>query len=280
MPVGTFEQPDFETQTPTGYKGAIDNSIAAHHRLAGAFAPHEHYEGSPSALTMKVAIDAGMLRTGTTRTEVAAQQTAALTAPVGNPRIDLVYIDGGTGTVGVATGTPAGSPVAPACPAGKVPIVEVALATTTTAITNQLLTDRRALYLTEVQTADIEDSAVTGAKIADGAAVKIPGGTALKIKEINIGDWNMDTTNSVAIAHGLTLSKIRSVSALIINDAGTQRTAIAGFSLAIGSGVSINAIDATVVNLSRELGGIFDSANYDSTGFNRGHVIITYDENG
>ena len=42
----------------------------------------------------------------------------------------------------------------------------------------------------------------------------------LSTKIIEIGDWNMDSTNSIGVAHGLTLSKIRGIESAIIRDDG------------------------------------------------------------
>jgi hypothetical protein len=132
-------QPDFETQNATLYKTAIDNAIAVQSRLGWAFAPHE---SDPAAMT--VTVDAGALLVSGQLVEVAAQTTGTLTAPAANPRIDLVYIDpADDGAVGVAAGSEAADPDPPALPSGMLPVCEVLMATDTTAISNQLITDRR-----------------------------------------------------------------------------------------------------------------------------------------
>lgn len=138
MTVATFLQPDYNTQTGTGYPLAIDAAIAVHSRIVGAFAPH-----AQSTPDMTVRVDAGALQIGATLTEVAAQSTGAITAPATNPRWDIVYIDNATGAVGVATGTEAASPADPAIPAGKTAIARVRLAVSTAAIANALLDDLR-----------------------------------------------------------------------------------------------------------------------------------------
>lgn len=98
MSVGTFTQPSFTTMGGTEYKTAIDNSIAVLARLAAAFAPREL--ATPQ---MKVHIDAGALFIGNTLTEKAAQNTATITAPTTNPRIDRVVVDQSTGAASVVT---------------------------------------------------------------------------------------------------------------------------------------------------------------------------------
>ncbi len=140
MSVGTFVQPAFGSQLGDDYKEAIDNSIAAMARIGAAFAPHE--AGTPD---MTVVVDAGALWVNGAPVEVAAQSSATITAPTTNPRIDRVVIDALTGAVSVVTGTEAVSPAAPVIPSGKLPVCQVALATTTTAIDNSLITDERIL---------------------------------------------------------------------------------------------------------------------------------------
>lgn len=156
MTVGTFDQPDFETQGGTEYKTAIDNSIAVVGEVGGAFAPHEQ-----STPVMTVRVDAGRIFDKATPsfTEVAAQSTGTITAPASNPRKDIVYIDASTGTVGVATGSEAASPSDPAVPSGKIAIARVTLATSTTSITNQIIEDLRTyLYVEAGAAAQVYDA--------------------------------------------------------------------------------------------------------------------------
>lgn len=76
-----------------------------------------------------------------------SQISATIVAPVSNPRIDLVVVDAGTGIMSIVTGTPAATPAPPALPAGKLPIAQILLQTSTTTITNSLITDRRAVWM-------------------------------------------------------------------------------------------------------------------------------------
>lgn len=140
MTVKTFTQPDYADVAQTGsiYPTNIDKAIAVHHRMAGAFAPH-----AQSTPNMTVRVDAGALAGSGAPVEVAAQSTGTIVAPVTNPRIDRIVIDASTGAVAVIAGTEAGSPVAPVIPNGYLPIAQVALATSTAAITNALITDER-----------------------------------------------------------------------------------------------------------------------------------------
>lgn len=98
-------------------------------------------------------------------------------------------------------------------------------------------------------------------------------------KSILIGDWNMDSTPTVTVAHGIAdITKISSMSALIVSDAGTDITNInydTGSGAAAGS-ISIAAADTTSVTLNRFASGLFDSTNYDATSYNRGRITIQY----
>jgi len=108
-------------------------------------------------------------------------------------------------------------------------------------------------------------------------------GTALQIKVVNIGDWNMDSDATKAVAHGVTLSTIRAVFGVIRDDSGTRvSTLVAGFNLStanpdlgiLGSG---SGIDSTNVTLVRRTSGAFDSTDYNATSYNRGWVVLLLD---
>ena len=138
MTVSTFLQTDFSGQSGSTYFPTLDGDIRVMSRLAAAFAPHETIPAS-----MTVAIDAGSLLSANTVVEVAAQTTATIVAPTTNPRIDRIVIDRLTGAVSTVTGTEATTPVAPALPAGKLPVASVRLNPGVTAITNAMVTDER-----------------------------------------------------------------------------------------------------------------------------------------
>lgn len=161
-------QPDSGAQTGTPYKAAIEGSIGAHARIAGMFAPHE--QASPN---MTVRLDAGALWVSGGVVEVAAQSTSTITAPTGTDhRIDRMVIDADTGAVSVITGTPGGSPVAPAITTGKLPICQVALAHGMTVITNDLITDERIVFVAgSHEDILVGDLYITFNNYADSAAV-------------------------------------------------------------------------------------------------------------
>jgi hypothetical protein len=139
MTVATFSQPNFTTDTDaSAYKAKLDAAAAVHNNIAGQFAPHE-----AAAPNMTVVVDAGRLMYNGGLVIQAQQISGAITAPVGNPRIDRVVIDEITGAISVITGTPAASPAAPAVTAGKLPCCQVLLQTSSTVITNSMITDER-----------------------------------------------------------------------------------------------------------------------------------------
>jgi len=90
---------------------------------------------------------------------------------------------------------------------------------------------------------------------------------------VNIGDWDMDTAGSITVAHGLTASKIRDVSVLIINDASTDFRALDSCDSS-GVGNGITSFDSTDVVLIRVAGGAFDGIDHNATSFNRGYITI------
>jgi hypothetical protein len=108
------------------------------------------------------------------------------------------------------------------------------------------------------------------------------GGNALQCKVIEIGDWNMDSTTDVNVAHGLsggTYQKIRSISVIIRddNDVGYYPLmSVASEANVVGGGAT--SFGATNIVLTRDTGGVFDAVGFDSTSFNRGWITIWYTE--
>ncbi len=105
-----------------------------------------------------------------------------------------------------------------------------------------------------------------------------------KLRVVNIENWNMHTsggggTLSKNITHGLTQANIRSVRALIRNDAATLLYMDGGASLDTGVGEPqfwIQSIDSNTVNLTRLTGGRMDNADHDDGSFTRGWLYIWY----
>jgi hypothetical protein len=112
----------------------------------------------------------------------------------------------------------------------------------------------------------------------NGTGIEIDGNLQLIQKTFEIGDWNMDSTASIGVAHGLTLANIRAISALLRDDANTTYYAMPWMNVAPGASSSADGISvgATNVNLDRTTGGFFDNTNFDATTFNRGWITVSY----
>ena len=99
----------------------------------------------------------------------------------------------------------------------------------------------------------------------------------LTIKTIDLGDWDMDATASLNVAHGLSATEwktIRSASLIIRNDADT--TYYEAFNHTISKEVYFTSMDSTNIVLNRAAGGTFDDVTFDSTSYNRGWLTIQY----
>ena len=155
-----------------------------------------------------------------------------------------------------------------------------------------------------VTTAAIADDAVTADKIganeADSTAVNMGVGLVdnsdaidvdgiveqgtgtheLKVKVLDIGDWNMDGTSAVAIAHGLgaAYKKIRTISVVIRDDNDANyyllNTVNATAGTLLGGCTTFNV---TTVNIARVASAGFDAALFNATTFNRGWITIWYE---
>jgi hypothetical protein len=99
----------------------------------------------------------------------------------------------------------------------------------------------------------------------DGMGVTIP-----RIKVIEMGTWDMDGNDALAVAHGLTAAKIVSVVARVVNDNASQYYDLAGDVYG-----SIQFNDTNII-CTRTTGGNFDGVAFDSTASNRGYIVIFY----
>ena len=99
------------------------------------------------------------------------------------------------------------------------------------------------------------------------------GVVVLKKKRIEIGVWNMDSTTTVNITHGLSdITKIRSIEVVIFDNTETT-VAFLGNKLVNVSSPAIDGgidfVSTSAVSLKRTNGGTFDSTFFNS-GINRG----------
>lgn len=99
---------------------------------------------------------------------------------------------------------------------------------------------------------------------------------------VNIGDWNMGASASVNVLHGLTLSKIRSITGVLRNDSDSVYYPIPYVhpNSRTGAGnqdsLSIIAITSTYVQIVRTDTGWFTLGGFTATGYNRGYLFIKY----
>ncbi|MEE8208754.1 MAG: hypothetical protein V3T88_07385 [Nitrosomonadaceae bacterium] len=98
-------------------------------------------ESDPQAMT--VLVKAGKVMNAETLVSIANQTTTTITAPTSNPRIDRIVINRLTGVFTIITGSESATPTAPTITAGNAPSSQILLATTTTVITDALITDER-----------------------------------------------------------------------------------------------------------------------------------------
>ena len=137
----------------------------------------------------------------------------------------------------------------------------------TTATTAGTVTAAAQAAITSVGT--LTSLSVTGA-ITSGA---VNSNVKLNTKVIDIGDWNMDSTQQVSIAHGLTKSKIRSISVFIRADVDTN---VYSFPASDDGPTALSYANTTNIVLQRALSGTFDSTTFDDTSYNRGWITIQY----
>jgi hypothetical protein len=91
----------------------------------------------------------------------------------------------------------------------------------------------------------------------------------LNRKVISIGDWNIDSTLSINVAHGLTPSKIRGISGVIFNDDGLVYSITKSDELDVYCGTTNVTITATS-------SGAFDNTSFNQTSYNRGFIVLDY----
>ncbi len=235
MTVSTFTQPD-QTDGGSTYKNAIDAATSVMSRQAAAFAGHQQ-----TVADLTVRVDAGSILdiAAGTITEIAADDTAGLTAPTVNPRKDIVYIDEVTGAVGVATGAEAGSPVDPSIPAGKIPIVRINWTVAMAEITNDDLDDIRPA----LTTGDSVTVLHTRAKVGAGAG------------------WVVDAANDTGLLATLPASQGSATMVIFLDNLEVGDT-ITAFGLVgqLEAGGNAVTIDANLRKLTAAAGDIVDAS--------------------
>jgi hypothetical protein len=100
----------------------------------------------------------------------------------------------------------------------------------------------------------------------------------LKTRVIEIGDWNMVSTTSVVIAHGLVdYTKVRSVSVIVRTDDDSLYRNLLSFNTTALPLAQTQGLGSTNITLNRTA-GLFDFGTfYSATSYNRGWITITYE---
>jgi hypothetical protein len=118
---------------------------------------------------------------------------------------------------------------------------------------------------------------------AGGGVVAGTGNATLLKKVVNIGDWDMDATASVDVAHGLDATKIRTIKVAIRNDDNTfvqmlDRMSTFAPGVMCGSASAVDGTNIRLIRSSATVTGstIFDGTDYNATSYNRGYITIEY----
>jgi len=105
----------------------------------------------------------------------------------------------------------------------------------------------------------------------------------LRRKTVEMGDWNMDSTGFLKVSHGLNYSDTwkgtRHAEFTIRNDADDTYYVDGAFSseAMLADDIAVSGITSKKVVVIRREGASFDSANFDSTSYNRGWVTLWYE---
>ena len=118
-------------------------------------------------------------------------------------------------------------------------------------------------------------SNMTACNSSDNTAADTDNAEPILTKIVGFTAWNMDTTATLAVAHGCTLADIRRVTVKLFNNAGTavyECPTPSTDDLALD--LSMTSIGATNVNLRRRASpGIFDAAGFNAA---YGYLLIDY----
>ncbi|MFA5359295.1 MAG: hypothetical protein WC310_05800 [Patescibacteria group bacterium] len=115
------------------------------------------------------------------------------------------------------------------------------------------------------------------ATVCDAQIAAYNGG--LKRKIISIGDWDMDASPFIIVAHGVAdFKKIRNIQAIVRDDADMSYYPLNSIDNLTGTTPdgSVSFWGSINVNLMRVNSGSFDNTYFSSTSYNRGFVIIDY----
>jgi hypothetical protein len=109
-----------------------------------------------------------------------------------------------------------------------------------------------------------------------GTGVVIINGIGYKL--LQIGDWNMDSAPFTTVTHGVTNWKTIKVLGVTVRDDTDNFYYPLDYFNSGSNDVDggPGGISSTTISLFRKASGVFDSPNFDSTGYNRGEVLISF----
>jgi hypothetical protein len=114
--------------------------------------------------------------------------------------------------------------------------------------------------------------------VVAGVTSSASGTARLITKVLPLGFWNMDSTASITVAHGVVdFTKIRSIHVTILNDGETGTTSGFWTDGSAGTVALYTSTDSTLITINRIAGGLYDSTTFDRADLNRGWVTITYE---
>lgn len=92
---------------------------------------------------------------------------------------------------------------------------------------------------------------------------------------VNVGNWNMSTTDSIDVDVIFHYSKWRHICVMILNDDGNEIKRLGYKGSLSGSWLHDPLKGDTILTLERKIGGDFDSIDYDTEVFNRGYIKMS-----
>lgn len=115
---------------------------------------------------------------------------------------------------------------------------------------------------------------LTGTGVVDYADLVFLNDQTVRTKVLDIGDWNMDSTATLNVPHGLTSTDIVSVDVWIRED--SPGLSVLPLNYAQPGLMGFFSYDGTNIIMERNGGGVFDSTSYNATSYNRGYITIHY----
>ncbi len=113
----------------------------------------------------------------------------------------------------------------------------------------------------------------------DGGVIDQNGAAEMQVKVIELGDWNMDSTQVLQVSlGGVPAANVRQVHVIIRdNDDNFRTDLLAGTAGAVSAHWRLDLLTDNNLELIRDTGGAYDNANFNSTSYNRGWATIWYE---